>query len=159
MVFMPVQLRRTMPRLHNACMCHSATRITFLKLHVNHIRKNSAAGNWTRVFRVTGGNTNHYTTTDLVNSINILALGLSPMHTPIIINACKHQSLSSRWSKPRRNQQDTMSSQGDKQHAIAYFTTSNDRHVKHNRSNHRSEEGCSGNWTRDLSHPKRESYH
>ncbi len=27
-------------------------------------RANSAAGNCTRVFRVTGGNTNHYTTTD-----------------------------------------------------------------------------------------------
>ena len=26
---------------------------------------NSAAGNSTRVFRVTGGNTNHYTTADL----------------------------------------------------------------------------------------------
>ena len=26
----------------------------------------SAAGNWTRVFRVTGGNTNHYTTTEMV---------------------------------------------------------------------------------------------
>ena len=28
---------------------------------------NSAAGNCTRVFRVTGGNTNHYTTADLKN--------------------------------------------------------------------------------------------
>ena len=28
------------------------------------IVQNSAAGNWTRVFRVTGGNTHHYTTAD-----------------------------------------------------------------------------------------------
>ena len=34
---------------------------------VNFRTKNdSAAGNWARVFRVTGGNTNHYTTADLV---------------------------------------------------------------------------------------------
>ena len=29
-------------------------------------KQDSAAGNWTRVFRVTGGNTNHYTTADLI---------------------------------------------------------------------------------------------
>ena len=29
-----------------------------------YIAQNSAAGNWTRVFRVTGGNTHHYTTAD-----------------------------------------------------------------------------------------------
>ena len=28
--------------------------------------QNSAAGNWTRVFRVAGGNINHYTTTDML---------------------------------------------------------------------------------------------
>ena len=32
---------------------------------------NSAAGNWTRVFRVTGGNTDHYTTADLSKRFRI----------------------------------------------------------------------------------------
>ena len=31
------------------------------------VRSNSAAGNWTRIFRVTGGNTDHYTTADLTS--------------------------------------------------------------------------------------------
>ena len=42
------------------------TRHAELQAHVHgNAWKTSAAGNWTRVFRVTGGNTNHYTTTEL----------------------------------------------------------------------------------------------
>jgi hypothetical protein len=36
--------------------------------HISNSKQNSAAGNRTRVFRVTGGNTNHYATVDLPRS-------------------------------------------------------------------------------------------
>ena len=40
-------------------------KIKLLKIY-NKIKKSSASGNWTRVSRVTGGDTNHYTNADLL---------------------------------------------------------------------------------------------
>ena len=48
------------------------------RIHTQKRQQNSAAGNWTRVFRVTGGNTNHYTTADLINVQAVTTLSLSP---------------------------------------------------------------------------------
>ena len=46
------------------------------------VRHHSAAGNRTRVFRVTGGNTNHYTTADLHFMDHCIPLGESKLRTP-----------------------------------------------------------------------------
>ena len=48
------------------CIYISSFAWFFIKFHQHsHYCINSAAGNWTRVSRVTGGNTDHYTTADL----------------------------------------------------------------------------------------------
>ena len=49
--------------------------------------ENSAAGNWARVFRVTGGNTNHYTTTDLgkwLNQVCLRSIHWEPQHNKCV---------------------------------------------------------------------------
>ena len=62
---------------------------------------NSAAGNCTRVFRVTGGNTDHYTTTDLGNAHEKLtdsACSAGPLQAVPI----GHQVRAGPWSRPLR---------------------------------------------------------
>ena len=74
--------------------------------------KDSAAGNWARVFRVTGGNTNHYTTADWRGGWNLAyiyrrhaAAFKDSLKCTLIANSCEfctcsHQSQIIMPSKP-----------------------------------------------------------
>ena len=58
---------------HDAILSHTTQK--------NESKRNSAAGNWARVFRVTGGDSNHYTTAEVIVILREdLLLGRLYMH-------------------------------------------------------------------------------